>query len=231
MKKRYLILFPLLLGGCAPTQGEIDLAMMGLMIKGRTDAMIIQGSNAQSEPNVPATRQQRSMRQRPQGGGEAPCDEICKDGCSQDCAEQCSDHPECDTGEPNMVNIDIMTPKPKESMQSSQSASGNAFMIQGSPGASINMGEQKDPIKSAMAAKLMQSAPGLKTWDQKFTNAFTPLISPIETAIKWGVGGYVAKAAIKPYGNQYNVDDSDFQSSGHLQDSQNPVSIEEVLEE
>lgn len=226
MKKRYLILFPLLLGGCAPTQGEIDLAMMGLMIKGQTDAMIIQGANTQTKQNIPMPRQKRS-----QGGGEPPCDEICKDGCGQDCDELCSDHPECNTGEPNMVNIDIMTPKPKESMQSSQSASGNAFMIQGSPGASINMGEKKDPIKSAMAAKLMQSAPGLKTWDQKFTNAFAPLVSPIETAIKWGVGGYVAKAAIKPYGNQYNVGDSDFQSSGHLQGSQNPVSIEEVFEE
>jgi len=217
MKKIFFAIpLALILGGCAPSQGEIDLAMYAVYQKGKTDRFIIQQD------------QNRDTGQFPQGSGEIPCDLICAEECTQDCLDQCPGDPICpgDTGQ----NFDIAIKTPK-SMSSTVTAKGDSYVIQGSSNVSVQVGPKAiDPVQQAKADLLTYHPPGLRTWDQKFNTVTAPFISPLVSLGKIIIGGEVLKTFIqRPHTDQYNLTGSDFGTSGHLQDSANPISVEEVI--
>jgi len=211
MMKRIFIAIPLvLLTGCAPSPGEINLAMYREYQKGRTDRLIIQ--------------QGQSADPLPQGSGETPCGLICENECTQDCLDQCPDNLVC-TGESDQ-NFDIAIKTP-ESMSSKITAKGDVYVVQGSSNVNIQVGPKViDPMQQAKADLLRYHYPGLRTWDDKWNTVISPWVEPLVSLGKWFIGGDVVKEFIRrPHTDQYNLSDSDMGTTGHLQDSANPIMI------
>lgn len=226
MKKILLAAIPLalLLAGCsflAPTKGETDLAIIQTVYDSLDYRSTLEAEQRDKDRQAAST----ATQQAPQGGGEIPCESICKDGCNQDCIDQCPDYLACETQDPQLFDI------PAPQTTSTITVGNGSPVIQGSPGATItvNNGKKESALDRAKAKRISRSRPRVNSFADNLNKIVEPWVSPVESLIRWGFGSSVLKASIKQQRN-YNIADngSDMGSNGHLQDSGNPISNTET---
>lgn len=220
MEKLFTSILLLTLSGCtlSPSPGEVEVTLAHIQSDKEVSLAIINQDNAAQRADrrfaQDLSTKASADAQRPEGSGEIP-DEH--DPGYEPIAEE----PEEKTFPKFFKEVPHTENNPQTKVHSI--AGGDSVVIQHSPGAQINVGNRPDPLALAKAKRLNRAPSRLKTWDEKVKNVSAPVVSTLQTFFPWFFGSKIASTVVKEVGDAYNLDNTDFATSGHQESSHNPV--------